>query len=116
MPAPTKPTAEDILKEFETFIHKGEDGDDPEDQWAWTIRGSFPAEVKTWLQTKLTALDTTARQEGAEADRQRIVEMVEGMKKEVSPEDEYAADYGTGKLYGWNNALDDVIEKIKEIK
>lgn len=49
-----------------------------------------------------------------ELDRQKqdFIKEVEKMKKEVSPEDEYASDYGTGKLFGWNDALDDVINLL----
>lgn len=48
-----------------------------------------------------------------ESYKVELIQKIEGMKKEVSPEDEYASDYGTGKLYGWNNALEAVIDKVK---
>jgi len=42
-----------LRDEFEKlFVHKGESCDDPPDKWAWTIRGSFPIEVWSWLEQK----------------------------------------------------------------
>lgn len=38
------------------FVHKGEDGDDPPEKWAWTIRGSFPTEVMLWIRSHTDAL------------------------------------------------------------
>jgi len=43
-----------LRDEFEKlFVHKGESCADPPDKWAWTIRGSFPIEVWSWLEQKL---------------------------------------------------------------
>lgn len=38
------------------FVHKGEDGDDPPEEWAWTIRGSFPTGVMLWIRSHTDAL------------------------------------------------------------
>lgn len=46
---------EEKCKEFEEkFVHKGEDGDNPPEKWAWTIMGSYSIEVKSFLRQALT--------------------------------------------------------------
>ena len=40
------------------FVHKGEDEDDPEEKWAWTIMGSFPIEVKFFIRNFLSLCET----------------------------------------------------------
>lgn len=43
-------TNQQIREEFEKkFVHKGEDGDNPAEKWDWTIMGSFPIEVLTFI-------------------------------------------------------------------
>jgi len=46
--------------------------------------------------------------------RQSFIELVEKMKKEVSLEDREAGDYGSGKVYGYNQAIYDVLAKLRK--
>jgi hypothetical protein len=39
------------------FIHRGEDSDDPPENWAWTLKGSFPIEVKFFIRSLLSSRD-----------------------------------------------------------
>lgn len=42
-------------KDFKSkFVHKGEDGDDPPQKWAWTIMSSFPIEVMAFIRNLLS--------------------------------------------------------------
>lgn len=50
-------------KDFEQFVHKGEDCDDPKNEWVWTIRGSFPAEVELVLEAFIRQTLTDFAQE-----------------------------------------------------
>lgn len=44
---------DDCEKDFcKLFVHKGEDCDDPEEKWTWTIRGSFPIEVLSFIRSE----------------------------------------------------------------
>ena len=41
---------QEIIESFEKkFVHKGEDCNDPPEKWTWTIKGSYPTEVKQFL-------------------------------------------------------------------
>lgn len=52
-----KQLIEEAVKEFDKlYVHKGEDGDDPEEEWAWNIRGSFPIEVKLFFEEALKTI------------------------------------------------------------
>ena len=110
-----------ILKKFdEKFVHKGEDGDDSPEDWAWTIIGSYPIEVKLWLSSHLaellqqvnhdheilvnTILDTHKSQ------LKDLYDDLEGEKvKDVNGKE--------GKYYRkeWNLALNLAQEKIKKL-
>lgn len=68
----TTTKSEELREQFEKlFVHKGEDCDDPAEQWAWTIRGSFPIEVWTWFEEKFASTRTKALEEGRE-DKERL--------------------------------------------
>jgi len=57
-----------LRDEFEKlFVHKGESCADAPDKWAWTIRGSFPIEVWSWLEQKLAEAQAEMVERCAEA-------------------------------------------------
>ncbi len=69
---------EKIKEGFEKlFVHKGEDGDDPAEKWAWTLRGSFPIEVWVHIEKWLSS----AYQQGVKDDRERGRSVLEIIKE-----------------------------------
>jgi hypothetical protein len=47
-------------------------------------------------------------------ERTELLEEIGKLKKELSKEDIEAVDYGTGKFYGYNQALQDIINLLNK--
>lgn len=87
---------EELKKEFEKlFVHKGEDCNDPAEQWAWTIRGSFPIEVWAWFEEKIAQ----AQQEAVD----KIIQLIESRKNNVD-------------ACGYGDCDDSVWAELEELK
>lgn len=92
-------------KEFDyKFIHKGEDGDDPADQWAWTIIGSYPIEIKLYIKKLLLS--------HTEAQEKALRKKIEGMKKDI---DNYAPPAMFNMQIGYNDALENILSSAIDI-
>lgn len=106
MKTPQKDIKERILEEFdEKFIHKGEDGDQAPEEWAWTIKGSFPIEVKDFLKSALSSLESST----IAGIREKIEKSIQDEPVPESPE--------RMKFYslGYNDARADILEAIDNL-
>lgn len=68
-----KQTSE-LKEKFEKlFVHKGEDGDGPPEQWVWNIKGSFPIEVWTILEEWFSQYEADIRAKGMLEDYKEVL-------------------------------------------
>jgi len=59
----------EALDKFEKgFVHKGEDGDDPKEKWAWNIKGSRPYAVEWEIEIMMQGAYSQGYQDGAQAE------------------------------------------------
>lgn len=102
---------EEVLKEFDKlYVHKGEDGDDPEEEWAWTIRGGFPIEVKLFLESKL---NTIASKSAEKKELDTKIDLIYVFHFTI--EDLYGKEIADELMKRVNNNYKALLQKVREV-